>query len=194
MSDNVAIAVIAPLQPEDFYDQLWEGVWEATFDLAAFGVRVDNLTTEQRDVANQRAILEGLLGAGMSAIAIVPAHHSAVDDLIDRHELSGTPVIAFRADAPASKRTAFVGADAKRSGALAGEVLTKLMAGRGRIVSFAGDQEDSDLAGRYAGLRAELACRGGQVTETSAILDPQCGGLSPETQGSFEHSRRNLYR
>ena len=37
-------------EPEDFFDLLWQGVWEATFDLAPFGVQVRNLPTERYDV------------------------------------------------------------------------------------------------------------------------------------------------
>ena len=54
---EASIAIIAPLQPDDFFDLLWQGVWEATFDLAAFGVQVRNLTTQRYDVAGQQEIL-----------------------------------------------------------------------------------------------------------------------------------------
>ena len=76
MPESVTIAVIAPVQPEDFYDLLWQGVWEATFDLASFGVQVENLTTDHIDVAHQRTILASLLGSGLAAIAMMPAHIS----------------------------------------------------------------------------------------------------------------------
>jgi hypothetical protein len=48
--ENVNIVIIAPVHPEDVYDLLWHGVWEATFDLGSFGVAVENLTTEQGDI------------------------------------------------------------------------------------------------------------------------------------------------
>ena len=56
MRENVTIAVVAPLQPEDFFDRLWEGVWEAAFDLSSFGVGVVNLTTDHHDASGQREI------------------------------------------------------------------------------------------------------------------------------------------
>jgi diguanylate cyclase (GGDEF)-like protein len=185
VSENVIIAIVAPAQPEDFYDEVWEGVWEATFDLAAFGVRVDNLTTEYRDVARQRELLEGLLGTGVAAIAIVPAHTYALDDLIDRHELSGTRVITLQGDAPGSKRSAFVGADARRSGALAGEVLAKLMGGCGRVLSFPGDQEEFQQAGRYAGLRTELGRHAGLIQETGERSCPDLKNALKSADGVY---------
>jgi ABC-type sugar transport system substrate-binding protein len=140
--ENASIAIIAPVEPEDVYDLVWQGVWEATFDLSSFGVEVENLTTERLDVERQREILTWLLEEQVAAIGILPAHTSALDDLIDRHELRGTPVITFHGDAPGSRRSAFVGPNAPRSGALAGEVLAKFMGGRGRVVSFPGDQAE----------------------------------------------------
>jgi diguanylate cyclase (GGDEF)-like protein len=170
VSDDVSIAIIAPIQPEDCYDQVWEGVWEATFDLAAFGVHVENLTTDRRDVELQRLILTDSLDAGFSAIGIAPAHTSKLDDLIGEHERRGTAVVTFHGDAPQSERSAFVGADAWRSGALAAEVLTKLMGGRGHVLAIAGDEAESQPVGRYAGFLAELARHGtyGVKTGTDA--------------------------
>lgn len=176
MSEEVAIAIVAPVKPEDFYDQVWEGVWEATFDLAAFGVHVDNLTTDHRDAGRQREILADLFDSDLAAIGIAPAHSSALDDLIDEHERRGTRVVTFHSDAPNSKRSAFVGADAKRSGALAGEVLAKLMSGHGYVLAIPGDLEESQLAGRYDGFQSELARHGERIVTVN--LDAGVPGWS----------------
>ena len=74
MRDKVTIAIIAPVQPEDFFDLLWQGVWEATFDLSSFGVEVQNLTTPSDDVGEQRKILEALLDSRPDAIGLLPVH------------------------------------------------------------------------------------------------------------------------
>src|ERR1700733_7515940 len=103
MRDKFTIAIIAPIQPEDFFDLLWQGVWEATFDLATFGVEVQNLTAQRVDAAEQRRILEVLLDSRPDAIAISPAHATALNDLIAEHARRGTPVITFHSDAPDSE-------------------------------------------------------------------------------------------
>ena len=71
---EASIAIIAPLEPEDFFDLLWQGVWEATFDLAPFGVQVRNLPTQRYNVREQQDILQQLLEDRVDGIAIVPAH------------------------------------------------------------------------------------------------------------------------
>jgi diguanylate cyclase (GGDEF)-like protein len=165
MRDNVTIAIVAPIQPEDFFDLLWQGVWEATFDLSSFGVEVQNATTQHRDVREQRKILETLLDGPPDAIGLMPVHVTALNDLIDQHVARGTPVITFHGDAPDSKRVAFVRPDLHQAGTLAGEVLAKLMQGRGRVLSFPGSLDEFHLAQRYTGFRNALMRYEGRIEE-----------------------------
>jgi diguanylate cyclase (GGDEF)-like protein len=171
VGENVTISVIAPIQPEDFFDLLWQGVWEATFDLSSFGVEVQDLATEQNDVAGQRTILEKLLANPVDAIAILPLHANALDDLMDEHTRNGTRVVTFHADAPDSRRAAYVGPDVHQAGALAGEALAKLMRGHGRILSFPGPQDQFHLAGRYEGFREAIARYLGRIEEAARYLE-----------------------
>jgi diguanylate cyclase (GGDEF)-like protein len=180
--ENVTIAVIAPVQPEDFFDRLWEGVWEATFDLSSFGVHVQNLTTEQNNRHAQREILERLLEDDVDAIAILPAHFSALDHLIAELERLGIPVVTFHDDTPTSGRSAFVGPNSLAAGALAAEVLSKLMGGRGRVLSFTGETERYHFAQRHAGFQAGLKCRP-DLEET--VFANQVDAITPELLGAI---------
>jgi diguanylate cyclase (GGDEF)-like protein len=168
---EVSIAIIAPLQPEDFFDLLWQGVWEATFDLAPFGVQVRNLPTERYDVAGQREMLAQLLEDKVDGIAVVPAHGEAINRLIDEHEGRGAPVVTFHSDAPESRRSAFVGPDPFQAGVLAGELLVKLMGGKGQALAFPGSSEKHHLAERERGFRGEFGGHPQCHVVTSSIRD-----------------------
>jgi diguanylate cyclase (GGDEF)-like protein len=150
---------------------LWQGVWEATFDLAAFGVQVRNLTTERYDVAGQQEILTQLLDGETDGIAIVPAQANALNQLIDQHESRGTPVVTFHGDAPESRRSAFVGPNPFQAGVLAGEFLAKLMGAGGQALAFPGSLEKHHLAQRLQGFQAELASHPGCAAITASIPD-----------------------
>ncbi len=141
------IVVIAPQEPAAFFDLLWQGVWEATFDIAQFGVEVANVTPPRHDVEAQR-----------------------FDDLIGRHAARGVPVVTFHSDAPRSGRTLFVGPDAFHSGVLAGELLSKLMGRVGRVLTFPGPRHAYHLAQRYDGLRREVE-RHPSLNEVVACID-----------------------
>ncbi|HYL78893.1 MAG TPA: diguanylate cyclase [Bryobacteraceae bacterium] len=177
MRGDVSIAIVAPAKPEDYFDLLWQGVWEATFDLGCFGVQVRNITTGHCDLDGQRQILSQLFYEGIDAVAVLPAHGAALNDLIGEFELRGTPVVTFQSDAPESARSAFVGPDSFQAGVLAGEVLAKLMSGRGRVASFPGPLEHHHLAQRYKGLRTELASRGCSSVEMIGELDVTADGI-----------------
>lgn len=169
MRGDVSIAIIAPVQPEDFFDLLWQGVWEATFDLGSFGVQVQNLTTQCHDAAGEKEILRQLLDDRVDAISVLPSHASALNTLIDQHESRGTPVLTFLGDAPESRRSAFVGPDPFQAGLLAGEVLAKLIGKCGRVLCFPGPQDTHHFAQRYQGFRAELAGHSDCVHEMVSI-------------------------
>ena len=179
MRDNVTIAIIAPVQPEDFFDLLWQGVWEATFDLSSFGVEVQNLTTQYDDVYGQRKILETLLDSHLDAIGLFPVHASALNDLIGQHNLCGTPVITFHGDAPDSQRVAFVRPNPHQAGVLAGEVLAKLVQGQGRVLAFPGSMDEFHLAQRYQGFRDALSRHAGRIEEVAEIAPHLLGAVGP---------------
>ena len=164
------IVVIAPKEPAAFFDLLWEGVWDATFDIAQSGAEVADITPPRYDVEAQRSILADLLHREVDAIAMVPLHVSALNDVIGQHVARGAAVVTFHSDAPESGRTLFVGPDAFHSGVLAGELLAKLMGRRGRILTFPGPRHEYHLARRYDGLRCELERHPG-LSEVAASIN-----------------------
>ena len=162
---NLRLAVVAPSDPPEFFDLVWEGVWSATFELSPFGVDVDTFKTAGHDLAAQKSILTNLLDSNYAAIALLPAHVSGLNDLIKCHTSNGTRVVTFNTDAPDSSRLSFVGPDARQGGALSGELLAKLMFGKGNLICFPGLLNKQNFADRYAGLREELRCNAPALQE-----------------------------
>jgi diguanylate cyclase (GGDEF)-like protein len=150
------IVVIAPAEPVEYFGLIWNGVRSASTEISSLGVSVESRALPNQDIEPQRELLLELLASAPDAIALIPAHAKEIDDLIERHADQGTAVVTFNADAPVSRRCAYVGPDALKSGALAAEVLTKLMGSSGEIVSFPGPLQKGHLAARYAGFLAEL--------------------------------------
>lgn len=153
--------MVAPGEPSEYFALLWAGVRSAAAEISSLGLHVESLVTPCHDVARQREILAALLASSPDAIALIPAHASALDDLIERHVEQGASVVTFSADAPDSKRCSYVGADPLRSGALAGEMLAKLAGGGKpiRLGAFPGPLIQGHLAARYRGFLGELAKR-----------------------------------
>lgn len=151
--------------PAEFFNLIWKGIWSAACELSPFGVRIETCETEGHDAVAERRMLERLLTSPPDAVAIIPAHVDDLNEEIGRIELAGVPVVTFNADAPRSRRRAYVGTDPLQSGALAGEILGKLMQGKGTVASFPGSFETEHMSKRYTSFRQELARRFPGVTE-----------------------------
>ena len=176
----IHIAVLAPSIPCEFFDLLWKGVWSAAFELAPFGVRVDRFETNDHDVTAQRRILVHLRTKPPAALAIAPAHPTELNRELELIADMNVPVITFHTDAPTSVRGLYVGADPKQSGALAGEILGRLMGGRGAVCSFPGALETLHLKERYLAFREELKTNFPEIRESAS----KCGygGLKEATE------------
>ncbi len=148
--------MVAPSAPAELFDFLWKGVWNAAFELAPFGVRVDRFETNGHDLTAQKRLLANLRERPPAALAIAPAHVSALDREIAILSDMKVPVVTFHTDAPVSGRSLYVGTDPWQSGALAGEVLGRLMGGCGTVASFPGALETEHLKQRYMAFRGEL--------------------------------------
>jgi diguanylate cyclase (GGDEF)-like protein len=156
LKKQIRIAVVAPSSPAEFFSLIWKGIWTAACELSPFGVRIESHETEGHDPTAQQRILGHLLKSRPDALALIPAHVDDVNEEIGRVALSGIPVITFNADAPRSRRDTYVGTDPLQSGALACELLGKLMHGRGTVASFPGSFETEHMGKRYASFRQEL--------------------------------------
>lgn len=157
---SITIAVVAPLEPLDFFEVFWEGVWSAAYELAPLGVCVFTVTTASLDAGEQSQALSELLEEPIDAIVLLPAHADRLDLQIEKHRAKGTPIITVFHDAPASGRVAFVGPDYRLSGRLAGEMMGKMARPRSHILAVTGGRDNLSLNQRYEGFREGLRSTG----------------------------------
>jgi LacI family transcriptional regulator len=165
LKKQIRIAVIAPVSPAEFFTLIWKGIWTAACQLSPFGVRLECFETEGHDSDAQRRILGRLLKSPPDSLAMIPAHLDELNEEMGYLALAGVPIITFNADAPRSRRRTYVGTDPLQSGALACELLGKLMQGRGTVASFPGSFETEHMGKRYKSFREELGRQFPGMTE-----------------------------
>jgi ribose transport system substrate-binding protein len=88
------------------------------------------------DAKAQREDLQTAIHDKPSGILISAADADLVTADIDSAVQQGIPVVTIDSDAPASKRLFFIGSDNYRSGRLGGDLLVKLLGGKGNVVMF----------------------------------------------------------
>lgn len=146
------------LVPKSVGHVYWAATEKGLRDAAAEeGVEGLFVGPETIDVARQIAIMEGLIARRVAGIAIAPNDPTAVVPVIDRAVDAGIPVVTLDSDAPESKRLAYVGTVNTDAGKLAGELLAKLIDGKGTVAISTGGLGSLNLNERLAGFREAIA-------------------------------------
>lgn len=99
-------------------------------------VRVDMVGPARYDPKAEREALASAIQEKPAGILISAADPNLLSDEIDSALQQGIPVITIDADAPKSKRLFFVGSNNYNAGRLGGQLLVKLLKGKGNVVMF----------------------------------------------------------
>jgi ribose transport system substrate-binding protein len=99
-------------------------------------VKVDMVGPERYDAKEEQAAFEEAIADKASGILISPADPNLMVADIDSALQQGIPVLTVDSDAPKSKRPFFIGSDNYAAGRLGGQLLVKLLSGKGNVVIF----------------------------------------------------------
>lgn len=126
------------------------------------------------DADAQISEIETLMGT-MDGLAISSVSTDALAPLIDRVIAAGIPVVTFNTDNPDSKRLAFAGQDLVQSGREAGNLMAKVLDGKGRVIITTIDAAAQWSIDRESGAREALKGHAGiEVVRTlNTGTDPQ---------------------
>ncbi|MFO0868792.1 MAG: sugar-binding protein [Pirellulales bacterium] len=116
------------------------------------------MPTADSAVANQKRILEELLSAGTDGIAVSPIDPDNQTEILNT-VAEATPLLTHDADAPASKRLAYIGMDNYRAGRMCGQLVKEALPDGGSIMIFVGRLEQLNARLRRQGLIDELLDR-----------------------------------
>lgn len=114
-----------------FYEMITR---DAEAAAAPRGIRLLVKAPEEASPELQIQMLETMIKMKVDGIAVDPVDPAALSPVIDKAVQAGIPVITFESDAPGSKRLSFIGSDAGQSGLMTGQVVAKLLRGRGMIL------------------------------------------------------------
>ena len=71
---SITIAVIAPREPFEFFDLVWEGVWSAAYELAPLGVEVRTVSTRHYDISpdgKRFLIVQSIANSSSTSLMVV---------------------------------------------------------------------------------------------------------------------------
>jgi ribose transport system substrate-binding protein len=117
----------------------------------------------EHEPATQAQIIQDFITQKVDGLAISVADVAAMTKSIDAASAAGIPVITFDADAPRSKRIAYIGTNNKEFGLALGKQLLKLRPDGGKYAMISGGPGAENLAERVNGVREAL--KGSKWTE-----------------------------
>jgi ribose transport system substrate-binding protein len=99
-------------------------------------VKVEMVGPDRYDPKGEQEAFEEAVADKPSGILISPADPNLMVTDIDSALQAGIPVLTLDSDAPKSKRLFFIGSDNYAAGRLGGQLLVKLLGGKGNVVMF----------------------------------------------------------
>jgi LacI family transcriptional regulator len=156
LNRELRVAAVVFSEPDYFWRDVQTGVQKAAKELRDFRVHVEYLTTDIKRPEQQARLLLDLADQGVNGVVISPNDPAIVAPAIDALIQRGIPVLTVSADVPGTRRMCYVGCDYQRAGRIAGDLMARLMGGRGRIgvLTFAGTVPA--ITQRIAGFRDAL--------------------------------------
>ena len=119
----------------------------------------------EHEPATQAQIIQDFITQKVDGLAISVADVAAMSKSIDAATAAGIPVITFDAEAPGSKRLAYIGTNNKDFGLALGKQLLQLKPEGGKYAVVSGGPGAKNLAERVDGVREAL--KGSKWTEVA---------------------------
>lgn len=110
----------------------------------------------EHEPATQAQIIQDFVTQKVDGLAISVADVAAMTKSIEAATAAGIPVITFDADAPGSKRIAYIGTNNKEFGLALGKQLLKMRPDGGKYAMVSGGPGAKNLAERVDGVREAL--------------------------------------
>lgn len=164
---RLQISVQLPLEIATFFDAVRSGIREAA---APFAPAVEiTFRSHVRLGEGEATVFEQALQQGVQGIIIAPGEPALMKPLIRKAARQNIPVVCVSTDAPATERLAVVTACPQTSGAIAGELLGRLVRGPGSAGVVTGSLATEDHAQKLDGFRASLAGVGSELKVAGVV-------------------------
>src|SRR3954465_8102228 len=163
MAQTYKFAIVPKAMNNPFFDGARDGCLKRAKELG--NVQCIYKGPVEHEPATQAQIIQDFITQKVDGMAISVADVAAMTKSIDAAAAAGIPVITFDADAPGSKRIAYIGTNNKDFGLGLGKQLLQLRPQGGKYAMVSGGPGAKNLAERVDGVREAL--KGSKWVEVS---------------------------
>jgi ribose transport system substrate-binding protein len=154
MAANYKFAVVPKAMNNPFFDVARDGCLKRAKELG--NVECIYKGPIEHEPATQAQIIQDFITQKVDGLAISVADVASMTKSIEAATAAGIPVITFDADAPGSKRLAYIGTNNKDFGLALGKQLLQLRPDGGKYAMVSGGPGAKNLAERVDGVREAL--------------------------------------
>jgi len=162
-AQNYKFAVVPKAMNNPFFDVARDGCLKRAKELG--NVECIYKGPIEHEPATQAQIIQDFITQKVDGLAISVADVASMTKSIEAATAAGIPVITFDADAPGSKRIAYIGTNNKDFGLALGKQLLQLRPAGGKYAMVSGGPGAKNLAERVDGVREAL--KGSKWVEVS---------------------------
>ena len=188
---TLQIAVIPKGTSHEYWKSVHAGAIKAQQELNAKGTKVNILwkgTPSEGDRNGQVNVVETFLTQKVNGIVLAPLDAQALVNPVHDAMTRKVPVVLIDSALNGSDYTSLVATDNKKGGALDGDLLAKLLGGKGRVLILPYAQGSASTEAREAGFMEEMKKNPG----ITILSGNQYGG--PSTDTAYKTSQNLLAR
>lgn len=126
----------------------------------------------KEDVSQQISRIESFIAKRVDGIAFAASDPDAVVNVIKKAMAAKIPCVALDTDAPKTGRLAFIGTDSYGSGKVAGEIMGKLLKGKGKVAIGTGSLTAQNSLAKINGFKDALKKYPG-ITFVKEVVDDE---------------------
>ena len=168
------IGVVFSEMSSDFFSQIAGGVTGAAYELEDFGIIVETIRFESKNLEEEDANLSAMDVSKFDGL-VIGSGARVVESLIDRYVSSGLPVVTVNTDSVNSSRLFYIGSNSRQSGMMGAEVLTMLMGYSGKAAVLGDFTRATSFTERFGGF-----CEFTQLNHPNVQVYPcACASVDP---------------
>jgi ribose transport system substrate-binding protein len=185
------IAVVPKGTTHEFWKSIQAGAMKARMELAEKGIRANVLwkgPLKEDDRDQQIQVVENFMVRRVNGIVLAPLDSKALIRPVQNAQKAGVPVVIIDSGLESEDYVSFVATDNYKGGQMAGEHLSKLLGGKGKVILLRYAVGSASTEAREKGFLEAL----GKHPDIRLISSDQYAGPTRET--SYQASQNLLNR
>ena len=167
---QVRLGVVIPTWSAWFNQEIARGLADARRDFGPGGVEIASRLCASDLPSEVLQAVDELLAEGVDGLAVAAQDSAQLSARLNGLAEQGFPVVLYNADFPDCRRLAYLGPDVRKTGRVAGELMSRLVGPEAALLTALGSTEIFSHRERALGFKEALEARGFSKKQVRSVL------------------------